>query len=160
MSDILRPQPSAVADALWSALRKAGRHGMTPPEADEAGIASAPYARRRMRLWAGAGFLVEVEGDHGMASKRYRIAKGAPHIAPAITTAGEVISLSAMSAAEFSAIRRKLALTEADMGIALGWTGVRQNCARRIRRIEAGERVIDQPLADKARALLKAKGAA
>lgn len=150
---MLRPQPSPAADKLWAALRKA-KDGLTAADASQRQLASEPYARRRLRVWAEAGFLSVEEGIERISPHRYRMMPDAPKQAPAVTANEDVIVKDgAMKPAEFARLRRKAGLSLAEVGRHVGWSGTPNTLTRAMRRFEKGERVIDAILAEKLRTL-------
>lgn len=150
----MRLQPSPAADNLWRALRRAKDKGLSVSDVESRKICSAPYARKRLRLWSQAGHLRVAEGQPGVFPHQYFMMPSAPTEPPLVTTTGDVIPKQpAMTANEFAAIRRTLGLNKADFGTALGWTGHPNTASRAVRRFESGERLVDDALAAKVRAL-------
>jgi hypothetical protein len=63
-----------------------------------------------------------------------------------------------MTGAELSAIRKRLRLSPADFGIALGLKGSRDNISRSIRRLEKDKLSINEATATQAHALMARAG--
>jgi len=151
----VRLQPNERAAQLWGALRSRGKKGLSAKEAEKEGLASESYARKRMRLWADAGYLKYAEPEAlGLEPGRYVMTAKAPKAAPLVTTQGEVVDISpAMSAAEFAAIRRKSGLSLSAFGHALGRTGHRVNISKEMRAYETGKKPILKETEEKVREL-------
>lgn len=160
MTDETNAPPPARAAALWQALRDAGRAGLTASGAAEAGIASAPYARRIMRAWAAADYVVHYDPltSHRDDSGHFVMRPSAPAVPPVVSADGHVqerpdaSTPAAMAPGELARRRRQAGLSLHGLGAAIGWTGHPNSVSRSMRRFESGERRIDEVLAEKIRA--------
>lgn len=151
-----RIQSNYRASQLWATLRLRSDKGLSAKEAEIAGIASEPYARKTMRAWTQAGFLIYAAPENRrLDAGRYAMTAAAPLAVPT-TSKGVAISLDpAMRADEFAAIRRKSGLSAEAFGRALGRTGHRVTVTNEMRKYETGKKHILQATADKVRELAK-----
>ena len=152
----MRTNAAPLAEALWEKLRRAGRGGISAQDAAAAVNSSPVYARKTLRVWT-AGGLAEYlppETTARDASGLYRMAENAPKRPPLVAVDGTLEPREGtMPADEMAAIRRKLDLSLAAFGRALGLNGHDTNLSRQMRRYETGGRPIQQDLADRARSL-------
>lgn len=151
-----RNSPAPTAQALWSALRRAGAHGITAGDAATMKLCSEPYGRRLLRSWASAGYATreKIETNGLPESDVYRLVDGAPEQPPILAMNGTVEPRDGyMSAAEFAATRRQLGLSLAAFGRAIGRKGAPTSVNREMARFERGDRPIGKETAEKIRAL-------